>query len=530
MKYIKYLCVWAAALIIISCDDFLGDNENPNTPTEASPEVVLPNALTSTASLTRYFSSTAGWVVGIFVNAGGYGGWGDVVYYNYTTSSHAGPWESAFDDLNNYQYIIDQTEGDSTQAYANGIAKVMRVYDYQMLVDFYGDVPYSDALSGVDNLMPTYDAQEDVYQDLVLTLNEAIDQFQNSEFSNSPEGIDIVFNGNMESWAQFANTLKLRLLIRMSETSLASFAQEQFSGMETVGFITDDVVLNPGYGEVSGQQNPYWETYVQNASGTAAGSGRSSIASEYTYAFYDGTKINDPYRGAVVYREFGETPIGQLGDLNNNPTAPSSPNPSWLSNYETHIGVLKGPDAGVALMLASESYFLQAEAYMKGALSGDDEDAYENGIMASFRYLYEDASGNIGSNVDLDDEDVTVEFDVEEDVAAYLQENNTNPLVNYSLANSNEEKLEAIITQKYIALNFLMAQEAWSEFRRTGYPSVANGSTNPQSTFASILSTSPRADRLPIRFLYPASEFQLNSDNVPPGVDQFTTAIFFQGE
>ncbi|MBL3656049.1 SusD/RagB family nutrient-binding outer membrane lipoprotein [Fulvivirga sediminis] len=529
MKYIKYLFVCAAALIIVSCNDFLGDNENPNIPTEASPEVILPNALTSTAASTRYFSSTAGWVVGIFVNAGGYGGWGDVVYYNYTTGSHSGPWESVFDDLNNYQYIIEQTEADSTQAYANGIAKVMKVYNYQMLVDFYGDVPYTGALRGSDNLMPTYDPQEEVYQDLVLTLNEAIDQFQNSEYSNSPEKIDVIFKGDMKSWILFANTLKLRLLIRVSGTTLASFAKAQFAGMETIGFLDKDVVVNPGYGEVSGQQNPYWETYVQNASGTASGSGRSSIASKYAYTFYDGTKISDRYRGKVVYREFGETPIGQLGELNNNPTAPDSPNPVWLSNYKNHVGVLKGPNAGVALMLASESYFLQAEAYLKNFLPGDDEAAFNRAIKESFRYLYEDASGNIGANEDLDEKEEVV-FNVDTDLAAYLQENDENRLVDYSAAATNEEKLEAIITQKYIALNFLMAQEAWSEFRRTGYPSVANGSTNPEATFASLLSTSPRADRLPIRFLYPASEFQLNSGNVPSGVSQFTTPIFFQGE
>ena len=108
--------------------------------------------------------------------------------------------------------------------------------------------------------------------------------------------------------------------------------------------------------------------------------------------------------------------------------------------------------------------------------------------------------------------------------------NSDNFLVNYSLATSPAQKLEAIITQKYIAYNFINAQETWAEFKRTSYPKIVNGSSNPNLTFASILSSSTRADELPVRYLYAVSEFQLNPDNVPTGINQFSSLIFWQAQ
>jgi hypothetical protein len=109
-------------------------------------------------------------------------------------------------------------------------------------------------------------------------------------------------------------------------------------------------------------------------------------------------------------------------------------------------------------------------------------------------------------------------------------DNPSSYLVNYDLATSSSQKLEAIITQKYIALNFINAHETWSDFRRTSFPKIVNGSSNPTASFASILSTSTRADELPVRWLYASSEFQLNPASVPTGVNQFSSLIFWQAQ
>lgn len=525
MKNILRLFILASFISLTSCESFLGDNVNPNQATAATPELVLPNALTNSAALLRAYNTSAMWLNGYTVNAGGYGGWGATVTYNYTTTDHNGLWVSTFDDLVNYQYIEDQTAEDPGLAYFNAVAKVMKAYDYHMLVDVFGDIPYTEGLKGAANVTPVYDSQTAVYQDLVAQLNTAITIFTTAEGANGLGSSDVMFGGNVTRWAQFANTLKLRLLIRMSGGSETSaFAASEFASMNTsIGFITDDAMVNPGYIATDGKQNPYWNTYHTNAAGSLSGSGRSAIPSIYTYTFYNGNKILDEGRGAATYRSYpASTPRGQLGNLVDNPEALSNQTAWYVgegtgTNASNTIGLLKGRTAGVPMMLAAESYLLQAEAYMKGFLSGDDLKAFEDGVTASFRYLYKEVNGNVRAGLD-----PVADFET------YKINNGTNFLVNYSLAATPEQKLEAIITQKYIAYNFINAQETWSEFRRTAYPKIVNGSSDPNLSFASILSTSSRADELPVRYLYASSEFQLNPGNVPSGINQFTSLIFWQ--
>ena len=525
MKNILRLFILASFISLTSCESFLGDNENPNQATSATPQLVLPNALASSANLLLSYSTSAQWINGYTVNAGGYGGWGATVTYNFTTSSYNGLWSATYDDLINYQYIEDQSAEDPGLAYYNGIAKTMKAFDYAMLVDVFGDAPYTEALKGTDNLTPVYDSQISIYQDLVAQLTTAIEIFTTAENANAVGSSDIMFGGDMNEWAKFANTLKLRLLIKMSSSSeTSSFANSEFAAMSTsIGFLTDDALLNPGYIATSGKQNPLWERYHSNAAGSLSGSGRSAIPSDFTYAFYNGTKLTDQGRGYATYRGYPTgTPKGQLGNLVDNPAALASQT-AWYVGSGTgadatnSIGLLKGRTADFPMMLAAESYLLQAEAYMKGYLDGDDQEAFDNGVIASYRYLYEDISGS-----------TSTDWDPETDFQLYLDDNEGEYLVHYELASSPEEKLEAIITQKYIAFNFINGHEAWADFRRTAYPAIVNGSSNPTLTFASILSTSTRADDLPVRYLYASTEFQLNPQNVPADINQFTSTVFWQ--
>lgn len=525
MKNILRLIVLAAFISLTACESFLGDNENPNQATSATPELVLPNALTNSAALLRAFNSSAMWINGYTVNAGGYGGWGATVTYNMAATDYNGLWISAYDDLVNYQYIEDQSAENSSLAYFNAVAKVMKVWDYHMLVDVYGDIPYSEAIQGAANVTPAYDGQVAVYQDLVAKLNTAIDVFTTAEGANGLGSADVMFGGDVAKWARFANTLKLRLLMRMSDASATSaFAASEFASFDTgIGFITDDAMINPGYIATDGKQNPYWNTYHTNAAGSLSGSGRSAIPSTYVYTFYNGFNILDEGRGAATYREYpASTPKGQLGNLVDNPAALSNQTAWYVgtgtgTNASNTIGLLKGRTAGVPMMLAAEAYLLQAEAYMKGYLSGDDLAAFENGVTASFKYLYKEVNGTVRAGMD-----------PAADFETYKVNNGDNYLVNYTLADTPAEKLEAIITQKYIAYNFINAQETWAEFRRTGYPAIVNGSSDPNLTFASILSTSTRPDELPVRYLYASTEFQLNAANVPTGISQFNSLIFWQ--
>lgn len=91
-----------------------------------------------------------------------------------------------------------------------------------------------------------------------------------------------------------------------------------------------------------------------------------------------------------------------------------------------------------------------------------------------------------------------------------------------------KKKLEAIITQKYIAFNFIFSHEAWNEYRRTKYPAIsgAPSTANKYKTFVSITSEATAADKLPTRIMYPNTEYNYNSANVPV-IDKYTSKIFW---
>jgi hypothetical protein len=166
------------------------------------------------------------------------------------------------------------------------------------------------------------------------------------------------------------------------------------------------------------------------------------------------------------------------------------------------------------VITAAESYFLQAEAAVNGLISGDAATLFKSGITASFKFLYTLPDGTVSGNP------VT-------DADAYIADNG-NYLVDLSLANTVGEKIEAIITQKYIALNMVNSEQAWNDYCRTHYPKLLNtASATATQTFASKVSESSRVDRLPARIMYPSSEGSYNSTNVPKNISPFTSTIFW---
>jgi hypothetical protein len=504
---------------VTSCKKYLDINTNPNSLTTANPNLVLPLAIVNTASLVSSFNNYGSETCGYAANAGGYGGFGSSWTYNYDPSTGGGYWSSGYSILENFQYIINATEGSDENAYYNATAKVMKAYVFQLLVDAFNDVPYSDALSGDSILKPKYDPAADIYANLASLLDAAIGVIDNAQQPTAlNSGTDPLFGGNMTKWKQFANTLKLRLIIRA--TGATQFANTSFS---PDGFLTDDAIVNPGYALANGQVNPSWNTWVGTYTGSRVGN--AWIPATYVFGYYDGKKLDDPSRGSVIYNDFPNTPHNQLGvqPPNNELTSPSDGG-AWYSgggstgtSWGNALGVMKGPNMGEPLMLLAESYFLQAEADVRGILNGDAEDAFNSGVVASFRYLYKDPSNKVAAGMD-----------PEADAEDYMAANSTSYLANFSLANTTEKKIEAIITQKYIALNFIHGEEAWSEYRRTGYP-ASSGITlnNPYGAIASTQSQATRPDKLPTRLPYPTSEAATNASNVPQGISVYTSTIFW---
>lgn len=510
-----------------SCNKYLDINKNPNAPTASTPDLILPQAIVSAAAYTVQFNNVTGYINGMTANGGGYGAFGAQTTYNFATTDFTNLFTNSYDNINDLQYVIDNTTPGGIDRNFNAAARIMRAFAYQRLVDQYGDIPYTEAVKGVANTTPKYDKAEAIYTDLFAQLNTAIATIDMtggevpSSIKTGPNGtIDVLFGGDMQKWKVFANTIKLRLLVRIQDvTSLASVISAEKAKLAGAVFITDDAIVQPGYvAGNAGKQSPMWNSWAYNETSTPSANGIQQVPTAYAIGFYDGKKISDAKRGAAVYKSLTAY-TGVLGSSNN----PNAPNGSaWYIGSATGtqgdaIGVLKGPAMGQPLFLAADAYFLLAEANLKG-LIGSPATAKDNfilGIQKSFAYLYKNQTGIVTGNPVAD-------------ANTYITAGVTaaNPLVSFDDATSPAQKLEAIITQKYIALNQIIADEAFNEYRRTGYPRTSPTGDAAHNA-ASIISTSTAPDKLPVRIQYPSTEYALNSANVPAPVNNFTSKLFW---
>lgn len=539
-------------LVFAACSDYLDINENPNSPTEATAQTVLPQAIVSAASLSNSFNISFGSISGMAANAGGFSGFGSMITYEYTTGDFTGLWSGTMLNNTDFKYVIDNTKDDPQLAFYTSMSRIMKGLNFARLVNQYNDIPYTEALQGTKNLTPAYDKAEDVYKDVIKELSESIAVIQagidaNSQQEGSVEKVDAsfdpLFKGDMARWVKFANTIKLRMLIKMAGVpDLNAFAMTEFNKMSTsgIGFLESNALVDPGYFKEAGKAAPIFVSRGYEVDGARAITSR--IATKWIFSFYDGNKISDPYRGSAIYQNFPNTAVNQLGVENDNvPEAPGS-GTVWTTgadeNDESAIGVCKGYTQGQPIMLAAESYFLLAEAYLKGYLSGSAQAAFESGIKASFGYLYLNASGAPQGGITLgidgtpvvDGNGDVIPITLDNMLTQYYADNPNSYLVNWGQASTNEEKLEAIITQKYIALNMVNNDETYNEYRRTNYPKTVLPTSNPYNTFASTRSVSTRSDKLLGRILYPNFEFSTNGANVPEqSIDaRFTQKIFWE--
>lgn len=507
-----------------SCEDYLDINTNPNQPTVADVQLVLPQAIVASASVANTYNSYGGHFGGYIANAGGFSGFGNLFNYNLTPTDFQGLWTTTYQDpLQDLKYVIDKSEGIDALAYFNAAAKIMSVVNYQRLVDAYGNIPYSQALQAEAGVVtPAYDNAADVYTALIATLDEAISIIDDAQVPlRLSRATDPLFGSNtanerdiedqMLDWKKYANTLKLRMLVR---TSVTGTPAPGFATLDlALGFLDDDAIVDPGYEK--NRPNPTWATWGKTVADALANSSR--VPTTFSFSFYGGTapKISDAGRGETIYVNYPTTPTNQLGNEVGNPFIVTG-QVTWASNQAglEGRGVLKGPSMGVPLMLAAEARFLLAEAQVRGYVTGGiaaAETSFNNGIKASFAYLYKDENEALKDTTGL--------------VATYFANNAANDLVIFDLATTEPARIEAIITQKYIAMNMITSDESWNEYRRTGFPVSVPGGAPALDIASNKSNINTRPDRLPTRVMYPISEQSFNSPNYR--VVDFTTERIF---
>lgn len=516
MKKFIIVLLAVTALGVSSCEEWLDVNQNPNDATSATPDLILAGVLTNWAPnvVNDQTALTGAWM-GYFTHAGGWSGWYSEKKYE-ITAQYLNLYTYYTGQLNDTRFI--RTNSGTNVVYP-AITDVVDAWYYSRLVDCYGDVPYTEACQPDLTLTPKYDDAESIYLDLIARLDNAITAFDNAV--NAPDAatnaiyafkktVDIYFGGDFTKWAQFANTMKLRLVMRLTNVRSAAELASMMANTESIGFITANVEGTPNYTASSGKTNPFWNAWAKDYTGVA-----TNPNTQYTLNknFHQRLLLtNDPRltkywyaptaaAGAIISIKYGTD-----GDLATQPNTTVAANYTYVNFAKDWTSKVNGNGATdkVVIFRYTESLFLQAEAAARGIITSTTaQAAYTDGINAS----------------------LTAAKVTPADQVTYLARTD----VGWDAAWTPAQQIEKIIGQKYIANYWVNMFESYNDYRRTGYPNPKKTGDN-YDTDAEMLSYYPGGiirRQIPRIFPYPQPDYDINKVNVQSAIDKqgvpFTT-------
>jgi hypothetical protein len=552
MKKITIL-LFAVTALAAGCKKFTENiNNNPNQPTTVTPNVLLSAALTTSASdMANDFQSTARWM-GYWARSGNFIQTIPQETYAITTGYADGEWQNLYGELAKYKYLENNSQGDPFYV---GVAKTMEALDFSTLVDGFGNVPYSQAFNLQKYPNPKYDDAATIYAALVVQCDSAVTEFQKAiTFYNTTAtstqistdaNYDIVYGrlgltsstARINYWIKFANSVKLRILMTARTSSASAFSSSNITAeiakvtATGQGFIGSDytqgtgytydastnesAAVNPGYTNASAsQQNPLFGDFYLPAN-TPNNDLAFFRASQY-YINY-GKNTNDA-RYSDDYSYFGN--YVWAGIYDGDPNAASNANTSQLgandgssSPIPTTIGTLKSSSQSEFIMSDFESLYWQAEAAELGYLPTENPLTLSiTGVEQSYVYVNDTGDGVTGDNVtDADQNFVAASGGTMVDMTG------------------TTITMQAIMTLKWSAENTINWEQAYTDYRRTGYP-VPDGTNFGFSHANNVVQhTNPTTGlkiNFPYRYLYPQSEINTNGANIPSGTGPYT-AIFW---
>ena len=422
--------------------------------------------------------------------------------YNFTNTDF-NFWDDMYNNLEDYQFVIDNAEKDN-QKFLIGPSKVMQAMIFQNLVDLYGNIPYTDALKALNSLAPAFEDQKTVYEKLITLLDAAIADIKANPWT-LVKSSDIVFAGNTTNWIKFANSLKLRILMRQSRIAgRGTYITTEINKAVTegTGFLTTDAGANPGFQAQAGKQNPFYDRWGFDPAGTTRSLGRFPRHTKFLFDML--VANNDTFRiKRMMYAvggQNGNTPgVSTAAEIIANYKPVIYGSGSGFSGPSTSpLGpsmIVKNSYKPVMLITAAEVQFMLAEAkerFPGVTLPNSSQTYYEQGVTESFKTLgVPNATANATALLTSGKPDA--------DWAA------------------STDKLRAIAIQKWIALDNFNGLEAWNEYRKTGFPAI------PQSVAVSD------PTKRPVRIYYPSTELGSNEDNVlaQGTINVFTTRLFW---
>lgn len=490
IKYILFAVI--AITFVVGCtDNFEEINENPNHPATSDPNYIFTHVIKERAGEYGVFGNynynyVQRWVM---QTAAVYGNSTMPPYELFDQYRIGLLWELLYSNiLTNCTMLEKYTANKEEMVNKHQIARIWKVFTIYLVTDLWGDVPYSEAWGLLDGyspeaIKPKYDTQEEVYATMLSTLGDAVTKFDNDK---EVYPYDQIFDGDISLWIKFGNSLRLRLAVRSANEAVIT------------EIITEDNLMSSNdesamfqYLETQDWWNPYYGVHLNSLNKAQPELTGTSVIkiSELMIRQLSGT--NDPR--LLVYAQTIETDNTTYKGVPNLMNSNKKENQamqmgvfstSYIGKYFTREPALVRP-----LLSYAEVCFLRSEAAFRGWTSEDAQIWYNNGVRAAMQ-MYDIAENDITTFIESD--------------GVF---NNT---------------LEQIMVQKWLTL-YLDGWEAYTEYRRTGYPQLhkwdleLDGIKIIRADWIEV----PR-EYVPGRLPYPESELYFNKDN-------YTVAVENQG-
>lgn len=512
MKKINKL-IWVTGLIVltfIGCThNFEEINTNPDRPDKIDQPKLLLGGVIKNISYLALSRGTA------------------AVLGDYYVDQYVSMFNDAFNNTQTKEFYYDGRDvqdminlaEEQNQPHIQGMGLIIKSFMFQQMTDAFGDFPYSEALKGKTDEMftPRYDTQEDIYADLLVQLEKANDLLSQSSVEDIGS-YDNLYGGDVLKWRKFANSLRLRLLMRISgKTDVSSRIMAMLNQSDKYPLMTnnDDNALFSYSDDQQSSWSPLYTASQEKYDGTEFMS--TTIGMHFK-------AMNDPrmkvyFSPTVKGVEDGEFIYAAVPNCIRDADESAYNGGDSYNSRKGYIFVPQKIDVKYAsptvaqgiLLTYAEVQFNLAEAREKGIISvGDAGTYYKNGIIASFDYWASRIPANFIEMKSMINPPTEVfeAADVIPDPAYYEQEK-------VAYTGTQAEKLEKIGVQKWIAL-YLCGIEGWSEWRRTGFPKEI--SVIPPNG----LPSSSNINEWPRRIPYPQNEQVYN-------VDQYQIAVGRQG-
>jgi hypothetical protein len=480
IKDIKFKTIFTVALACASfgCKKITDINVSPNNPSinVATPQVLFPSGVMATAGAVGGELDIIGGIWGQYwTESTTASQFRTIDAYNLQRQDFNGTYSRLFAGaLPDYQLAITKAKASGQNGYVL-MATVMKAYSYEVLVDLYDQVPYTQALQGASNLQPKFDDGYTVYKGLLAEIDAAL--ANPGSIATTDQKTDFLFNGDINKWVQFANTLKLKMYLRMVNAKPAE-AEAGVKALYAGGgnFLQTDAEVNV-FTDATDQRNPLYAYTVFNL-------GAVDLRASNTFVSW--LKANNDPRTVKYFGTANPTPIDQ-GFYN-------APQQAYPSYYTATAPALSATDP-VYFLSTAESYFLQAEAALRYGV-GDPAGLYSAGVKAAF--------------------------------AQYGLQAPTTGVYVYPNSGDFQTNLRAIIYQKWASYPNSHCIEGFFDQERTGYPehssvySTATGYVPGEWVYSKNGVT---GGKFPKRLVFPDLERSTNS-NTPAEVP-ITTPVWW---